>query len=223
MGRPKGSKNKIQTGITYPRKCDECDYISNNPSMFHYHKKTHASIIGKFCDYGCGLPALFTSTTGTFCCSQSHMQCLAVKQEFSTAVSKQWEMPESDERRVVARTTFIERMHKTEIIEKAKRTKWAKWGMEDATAEQWKEFRKYARSCRKLSQKWAKDNGHQIGRQTFHVDNIYSIVDGYRNKISPLIISHPANLRILEATKNSSKGSKSEITLKELLFVTGNN
>jgi len=44
--------------ITYPRKCNECDYVSNNPAMYHYHKKTHEPIpVGTLCKHGCGFPA----------------------------------------------------------------------------------------------------------------------------------------------------------------------
>ena len=222
MGKPKGSKNKIHSGIYYPRKCEICDYMANNPSMFHYHKKTHLPTDGKLCGYGCGLPAKFVSTAGTFCCSRSHMQCPEVRKELPDKVAEQWTTQSSIQRRENTRETFIVSTHTTDAVAKAKRTKWAKWGMEYATEAQWKEFRKYARACRGLSQRWAKLHGYKLGQQTFHVDHIYSIRDGFMNKISPLIISHPANLRILEASKNSSKGPKSEMTLEELLIVTAN-
>lgn len=216
MGRPKGSKNKIQTGITYPRKCDTCDYISNNPSMYHYHKKTHGSVVGHLCDHGCGLPAKTISTWGKYCCSDSYTKCTGYLILLSSRVESSW--VDSDKRKEETRESLIRRLHNKETVDKGRKTKWAKWGMENATEAQWKEFRKYGRSCRKLSQTWAKDNGHQLGQQTFHVDHIYSIADGFRNKVSPLILSHPANLRILEAKKNSSKGPKSDITLDELLI-----
>jgi hypothetical protein len=34
------------------------------------------------------------------------------------------------------------------------------------------------------------------------------------------VVNHPANLRILEANENSSKGAKSLYTLEELLMLT---
>lgn len=206
--------------IKYPRKCDTCDYISNNPTMFHYHKKTHYSVVDKICDYGCKQPANFVSTRGVYCCSKNHMQCPIVREEYVNKVTIQWKRPESAQRKINTAISTKERLCTREMIEKGRRAKWAKWGMEHATEEQWKDFRKYARSCRALSQKWAKDNGYKIGLQTFHVDHIFSVVDGFRNKVSPIIMSHSANLRILEAKKNSSKGCKSEITLEELLTLT---
>ena len=212
------TESRKANSIIYPRKCDTCDYISNNTSMFHYHKKIHYSVEGKLCDYGCGSPAQFISTKETYCCNKNHMQCPEVRKEFSENVVSQWKRTGSDDRRESTRKTFKASVHNKETVQKMRKTKWAKWGMENATEEQWKEFRRYARSCRKLSQKWGKDNGYETGRQTFHIDHIYSIRDGFVNKVSPLILSHPANLRILGAKQNSSKSYKSEITLDELLL-----
>lgn len=220
MGRPKGSKNIIQTGITYPRKCKKCNYISNNPSMYHYHNKTHDAVDGKICDHGCGLPAVSKSTRGRYCCSDVYTSCPGYIKNSVARTTEHWARPESDQRKENAKKTFIASVHNRETVDKARKTKWAKWGMENATEAQWKDFKRYARSCRKLSQLWAKDNGYELGQQTFHVDHIFSIMDGFRNKISPSIMSHPANLRVIEAKKNSAKGGKSEITLAELLKLT---
>ncbi len=213
----KGCPNKIQSGISYPRKCDTCNYVSNNPSMFHYHKKTHYSVEGKLCDYGCGRPALFVSTQETYCCSRQHMKCSAVRKEFSEKVANQWTRPSATERKEETKKSLIERLHNEENVRKFTKTKRERIGI--LTEEKRKLYRRYAYSCRKLSQLWAKDNGYEIGRSTFHVDHIYSVLDGFRNEIAPSIISHPCNLRILEAKKNSSKGRKSEITLEELLVL----
>ena len=48
-------------------------------------------------------------------------------------------------------------------------------------------------------------------------DHIYSVKDGFINKIDHNIIKHPANCRIIKHTENSSKNSKSLITIDELL------
>jgi hypothetical protein len=50
-------------------------------------------------------------------------------------------------------------------------------------------------------------------------DHLYSILDGYTNKIDPKLLSHPANCRIMVhngPNGNNSKNSKSSITLEEL-------
>lgn len=210
-------ESRKANSIVYPRKCNTCDYVSNNPSMFHYHKKTHGSIEGKICDHGCRQPAKFIKTNGKYSCLENTHLCPVYLEIHAERIKEQWASPNSDDRRENAKEIFRKAVHNEETVAKATTTKWSKWGMENATEAQWKEFRKYGRSCRKLSQQWAKDNGYEIGQQTFHVDHIYSIRDGFVNKISPLILSHPVNLRILDAKENSSKGGKSEMTLEELL------
>lgn len=49
-------------------------------------------------------------------------------------------------------------------------------------------------------------------------DHILSVADGFINNISPDILSHPANCRLIPHSKNSSKSYKSEITLEELMI-----
>jgi len=47
-------------------------------------------------------------------------------------------------------------------------------------------------------------------------DHLLSVSDGYKNKIDPKIISHPANCEIVPHRKNQSKNKKSTISLVEL-------
>ena len=65
--------------------------------------------------------------------------------------------------------------------------------------------------------RWAKEQGYVLGQQTIHVDHKLSILDAWHAKLSVETVSHPANLQILEAKKNSSKGRKSSLTVNELL------
>lgn len=51
----------------------------------------------------------------------------------------------------------------------------------------------------------------------YHVDHIYSIADGFRNNIDPKIISSVHNLRIVDSEYNLKKGSKSDISIEDLL------
>lgn len=44
-----------------------------------------------------------------------------------------------------------------------------------------------------------------------------SINYGYENKIDPLIISHPANCKLMRQQENASKNKKSSISLKQLI------
>lgn len=52
---------------------------------------------------------------------------------------------------------------------------------------------------------------------SYQLDHIYSKSEGFKNKIPPHIISHPANLRMLTINENISKSYKSDITIQELL------
>lgn len=48
-------------------------------------------------------------------------------------------------------------------------------------------------------------------------DHLYTVKDGFDNKIDPTVIRHPANCSLIRNEKNQSKGRKSSITLEELL------
>ena len=80
-----------------------------------------------------------------------------------------------------------------------------------------KEYRHYARYIRERAQHWAKKQGYVLGKQTFHVDHKLSLIDAWNAGLSEEIVNHPANLQIIDARANSSKGAKSSITVEELL------
>lgn len=48
-------------------------------------------------------------------------------------------------------------------------------------------------------------------------DHMYSVKEGFINKIHPIIISHPANCRLVRQSENSSKRDNCSITLEELM------
>jgi hypothetical protein len=200
--------------IQYPRKCEHCDYVSNNPSMFHYHKKTHDSISpGQLCDHGCGFPAQYRGTGGIYSCQKVSQHCPEYIKQQSERVKKQW--VNATERKEKTKESFVRRLHNTETVEKMKHTKRRKSGL--LTPELAKDYRHYARSIRTQAQHWAKQQGHVLGQQTYHVDHKFSILDAWNAKLPAKVVNHPYNLRILEAKANSSKSSKSIISLDELL------
>ena len=51
----------------------------------------------------------------------------------------------------------------------------------------------------------------------YSIDHKFSIVEGFRNNIDPLIISHWKNLEIVKDIENWTKNAKCSITLEELL------
>lgn len=47
-------------------------------------------------------------------------------------------------------------------------------------------------------------------------DHLYSVKDGFQNKVDPTLISHPANCKLVIHTDNQKKNTKSEISMEEL-------
>lgn len=64
---------------------------------------------------------------------------------------------------------------------------------------------------------WYKASNHGNNLCGISRDHMLSISDGFKNKIDPKIISHPANCKLMRHNENSSKYKKSSITLEELL------
>lgn len=72
---------------------------------------------------------------------------------------------------------------------------------------------------------WYSPNGYKRRNKKSNLsgvsrDHMYSILDGFENNIDPVILSHPANCRIMVHNGkggNNSKNRKSEITIDELL------
>lgn len=200
--------------IQYPRKCEHCDYMSNNPSMFHYHRKIHDPIgPGQLCDHGCGLPAQYRSTGGIYSCQKVSQHCPGYIRQHSDRVKQQWAT--ATDRKEKTKASFVNRLHNKETVEKIKQTKRKKSGL--LTPELAKDYRHYARAIRQQAQRWAKAQGHVLGQQTYHVDHKFSILDSWNAKLPAKVVNHPFNLRILEAKANSSKSSKSIISLDELI------
>ena len=60
-------------------------------------------------------------------------------------------------------------------------------------------------------------NGKVDDNEVYHIDHIYSIHEGYINKIDPEIIGDIANLQLLPADINRKKSTDCWITKEELL------
>lgn len=56
-----------------------------------------------------------------------------------------------------------------------------------------------------------------ISYYQYHIDHIFSIIDGFKINVEPEIIGNVANLQVLPMKKNLLKNSNSAITLDELL------
>lgn len=200
--------------IQYPRKCNECDYVSNNPQMWHYHKRVHLPIPdGKLCDGGCGQLAKAINTNNRYMCSVVSQHCPSYIKEHSARVSAQWKGAE--ERKQQTKELLIKNLHNKETIEKMTLSKRKKTGI--LTPEQMKDYKHYARRIRSQAQAWAKEQGYVLGNKSFHVDHKLSILDAWHAKLSIEVVNHPANLQVLPYKENCSKGHKSSLTVEELL------
>ena len=203
--------------ILYPRKCLYCEYIANNPAMFAYHKQTHAPIpVGTYCHFGCGCLAVHRNTGGKYTCKDKYQACPAYVTQLSERTKDSWK--NAINRKEQTKKSLIEQLHNKETYKKQSDTKRQKFGTLDPVKA--KDFRRYSKFIRQRAQQWAKSHGYVIGQQTFHVDHKFSILDSWRAGLPESIVNHPANLEILEAKINTSKGSTSSITLDELLNLT---
>lgn len=204
--------------IAYPRKCNTCDHVANNPASWHYHKHIHEAIpTGQLCDFDCGQLATYKRTSGKYCCSETTHRCAGYLQRHADTVRRQWATNEWADRREQnrARTARETPEQRRARNDKQSATMRAKSGT--ITPESAKDYRHYARGIRRRAQSWARKQGHTIGRSTFHVDHKLSINDAWKAGLPEPIVNHPVNLRILESRANSGKGPHSILTVGELL------
>lgn len=72
---------------------------------------------------------------------------------------------------------------------------------------------------------WFSPNGYKRRNKTPNLngisrDHLYSVADGFKNDVDPKVLAHPANCQLIlhnGPNGNSSKNSKSSISLQELL------
>lgn len=89
------------------------------------------------------------------------------------------------------------------------------------------EFDRYKQVILYLSGRFRKEltDGFVTGlagtKNAWHIDHRYSILKGYQNKVSPLIIGHRKNLEMVPWRNNIVKGSSCSISLDQLLNECG--
>ena len=108
---------------------------------------------------------------------------------------------------------------KIRSVSEAKRIGFSKCRIQQGiTLEDFYEYRRYTRWLSNkayLEHIDTLDKKRQRGR-TYHLDHMFSIYEGFTLSIPPRIIAHPANLRVIHATENVKKHTKSCITKQEL-------
>ena len=79
-------------------------------------------------------------------------------------------------------------------------------------------FKEYAKIARSLAYIHCYNKKVPSG---YNIDHIFSVFDGYINKVPLDLISHKNNLRIIPSEENCSKGNNSLITLEEFYNKVG--
>lgn len=74
-------------------------------------------------------------------------------------------------------------------------------------------FRQYAVSARKIAYQYYKNN--KMYTKGLVIDHILSVRSGYDSGVPSILISHPANLRLITAKENGEKHAKSLCDLQE--------
>lgn len=156
-------------------------------------------------------------------CDSHHNKCPEKKRLLGKIVEKQWSDLSLDQRSKNARGLLGGDIIKPENAiyrEKARKSmisngRW--FSEEDRT-----EYQNYRIKVRRLTTINFKLHQESINpdnlprSRTWHIDHIYSIADGFINKVPPEVISHPNNLRMMYGKDNQRKNRGSDISLEEL-------
>lgn len=119
---------------------------------------------------------------------------------------------------------IVEKNHSDEIKEKQLKTKIKNGNAIDYEAFPRTEKEQYYFEVNKLTRLAYREFKNIINpdnilfkNRQFAIDHIYSRFDGFQNNISPIIIAHPCNLRVITTSQNSRKNSRSDQTIEDLL------
>ena len=215
MSRVKGSKNK-KPCLVYPRKCNYCDYMSNNPSMWHYHNQTHSPIPeGSMCEHGCQRTALFRGTGGKLSCEKISQRCPAYIERHSKRVQEQWQSEKSIDRKAQTTKLFLETCAYNEVS-RQKLREVLRNKLKSMTPTEAQEYTVYSRAARRLSRRDMDKLISKVDYKTYQIDHILSLYDCWRLGLSIDIAAHLANCKIIHRSQNASKGKKSWISLDAL-------
>jgi hypothetical protein len=83
-------------------------------------------------------------------------------------------------------------------------------------------FNNFSKKVRRLTEKIFRENfdylcKEYIRGEEYHLDHIYSIYDGFKNNIDPIILSSICNLQLIPSIINKKKSTDSWITKETLL------
>lgn len=91
------------------------------------------------------------------------------------------------------------------------------------------EYSRYKQTVLTYTYRSTRDNFDKIGNYKLSIldndvelDHKYSMAEGFKNKVSPKIIGHWANLEYIKISKNRSKGQQCSISINKLLDLINN-
>lgn len=109
-----------------------------------------------------------------------------------------------------------------EIIEKNLKTKKQKGIIYKWSDNELKDIQSYRRSVSYYTEKTYEEykdiinpNGLDRGTHSNHIDHIFPVIEGWKNRIDPKVISNYKNLRLIDSYDNLSKGERTNISVDE--------
>lgn len=126
---------------------------------------------------------------------------------------KNWEGQRKKQSEMLKVNNPIDAEIRAKAVAKAAIIRSAFYDAECETFDENMTFKMYARKARYISYK----KMCHLLNDGYSIDHMYSVSDGYKNKIPLSIISSDFNLRVIEDELNREKSNKSVIVLDELL------
>ena len=112
-------------------------------------------------------------------------------------------------------------MNNPEIVEKGLITKKKNGLIYKWTSQDIKDIKSYRRSVSYYTEKSYNENKHILnpdnlerGIKSNHIDHIFPVIEGWKNRVDPKDISHYKNLRIISSYDNLSKGERTDIDIE---------
>lgn len=108
------------------------------------------------------------------------------------------------------------------IIERSLSTKKEKGIIYKWSENELKDIQSYRRSVSYYTEKTYEEykniinpNGLDRGIHSNHIDHIFPVIEGWKNRIDPKVLSNYKNLRLVDSYDNLSKGERTDISINE--------
>lgn len=131
--------------------------------------------------------------------------------KYNLPIDKIWENNEYRDKQLATRKTKEYRKMMSEAMKKSQAWKDTQYLRIEGLKKYWKKIRG-GKELHEVLNEW------ELYRKTIYkmTEQIFSILEGFKNNIPPYIISHQSNLQMLDEAENIAKDYKCDITKKEL-------